>query len=140
MKRYEFLEHTADVRVRIYGVTSEELFENAAFALFSLLTDYKPQRIKERTLTLDAEIQEDLLVHWLNELITLFFTYKFLPAQYSLKIEEKPSTKVLQAVVSGEDFDPYKNKINMEIKAATYHEVKIEKDKGGFKVDIIFDV
>jgi SHS2 domain-containing protein len=43
--------------------------------------------------------------------------------------------------MQGEEFNPYENKkINMEIKAATYHNLKIEKYNKGYKAEVIFDV
>jgi len=73
MKDYEYIEHTADVAVRVYGNSLEELFRNAAQATFSLITDYTPSEDKERDIDLEGKTLEDLLVNWLNELISVFF-------------------------------------------------------------------
>ena len=45
MKRYEFLEHTADVAVRVYGATLKELFTSAALAMFAVLVVKKENKI-----------------------------------------------------------------------------------------------
>jgi len=79
-------------------------------------------------------------VTWLNELISLFFAYKFLPADYSVAIEQKPGLNILKVRMLGENFDPYDNKIKMEIKAATYHDLKVEKTDEGYVAEVIFDV
>jgi len=139
-RKFELIEHTADVGVRVYGKNIEELFQNCACALFSLLTDAKSSKNSKKEVILEGQILEDLLVSWLNELISLFFACKFLPADYSVIIEEKNGLKVLKAKVKGSEFDPYSNKINMEIKAATYHNLKIKKQGKSWQVDIIFDV
>ena len=39
MKKYEFFDHTADLGLRVYGSSLAELFTNAGFALFDVLTD-----------------------------------------------------------------------------------------------------
>ena len=69
-KEFEFFEHTADIGVRVYAQNIEELFENSAKALFSLITENKELLPNlEREITLEAENLEELLVNWLNELI-----------------------------------------------------------------------
>jgi SHS2 domain-containing protein len=80
-------------------------------------------------------------VVWLNELISMFFAYKFLPAKYNIKItHDEPQYKVLEGALMGEQFNPYENKISREIKAATYHNLKIEKIDKKWQAEIIFDV
>jgi len=140
MKEYEFIEHTADIGIRVYGKSLEDLFKNAANALFDIILDYPSKQLKQKQITLGADTVEDLFVIWLNELISCFFADKFLPADYSIKIEDSSQRKQLRASLCGQDFDPYENKINTEVKAATYHNVKIEKSEKGYKVEVIFDV
>jgi len=140
MKKFELIEHTADVGVRVYAKDLKELFKNSAQALISLLVNEKKENGKEKTVKLEAESWEDLLVSWLNELISLFFAEKFLFCSCDLEINENKSSKTLEAKIKGIDFDPYRNKINMEIKAATYHNLKIKKKESGLEVDIIFDI
>lgn len=140
MKSYEFLDHTADVGVRIYAGTLKDLFKTAAEVLFNLLVENRPKSTKEKEVYLESETFEDLLVNWLNELISIFFADKFLPAAYSIQIEDIGNKKLLKGFLTGESFDPYENKIKQEIKAATYHNLKIEKTKEGYKAEIIFDV
>ncbi|MBU0896652.1 MAG: archease, partial [Candidatus Omnitrophica bacterium] len=70
MENFEFIEHTADIGVRVYGKSLEDLFQNCAQTLFSLLIDHKPAEKIEERIILEAETQEELLVTWLNELIS----------------------------------------------------------------------
>ena len=140
MKNYEFIEHTADVGIRVYGKDLKSLFKNVAVALFSLIVEFshQPDKDQERIVRLEAETYEDLLINWLNELISVFFTYKFLPKSYNINISE--GLPRLEARLTGAIYDPYSKPINMEIKAATYHNLKIERDSQGFRAEIIFDV
>jgi len=140
MRDFEFIEHTADLGLRVYGKTSEDLFKNYANTLFSLLTNYKPKCIITKKLTLQAQTLSELLVDWLNELLSVFFADKFLPREYCLKITDDKGGKILQAEINGEEFDFEKNKIKREIKAATYHGLKIEENKKGYAAEVIFDV
>jgi len=139
MKKFEFIEHTADIGVRIYGDTLEDLFCNAAAALFSLLRDAKPTLNISKDIKLDDETYEDLLVNWLNELIAQVFADRFLAGQYMLSISHDGRLKRLEAKLKGEgniDFE----KINMEVKAATYHNLKITQSERGYVAEVIFDV
>lgn len=141
MKNCKVLSHTADIRVSISARTVEKLFTNSSSCLFELLTDTKAKPKITREIQLEAQDLEELLVFWLNELISIFYSFKFLPLQYKIKINDLANLKILQAKIEGIDFDPYNNKhIKLEIKAATYHNLKIEKNKKGFEAQVIFDV
>ncbi|MDD5194220.1 MAG: archease [Candidatus Omnitrophica bacterium] len=138
--KYEFINHTADVAVRVYGKTLQELFVNAAEAFFSLVADIRPFKEKEHNVTLEGETIEDLLVNWLNELISLFFSDNFFPALCNVSISQSGKENKLSAILLGKNFTPTKENIKTEIKAATYHNLKIEKEAQGYKAEIIFDV
>lgn len=72
MKKFEVIEHTADMGIKAYGKDLSELFTNAAYGMASLITDLdkvNPKHIEN--ITLKAENKEELLVSWLNEIIYL---------------------------------------------------------------------
>ncbi len=140
MVKFEFFDHTADIGVRIYGENLENLFRNSALALFSLLVDCKPKETSEEKIILEAETLEELLVTWLNELLSLFWAYNFLPLTYSISIIEKQDSKILNAQIKGNNCGLSKNKIKTEVKAATYHDLKIKHSEKGYAAEIIFDV
>lgn len=139
MGSFEFLEHTADVALRLKAKDIDELFITGANALFLLTTEYTPTHTSRRTITLEAKTQEDLLVYWLNELISIFYTYRFLPGCYNVHVT-KGDVCTISGSVEGEVVDFKECKITTEIKAATYHGLSIEKEQDTLKVDIIFDV
>lgn len=144
MKKYEIIEHTADIGVIVQGKNLTDLFNNAGQALFSLILGeihYSNYKDKELTLDLEAPREDDLLVSWLNELISLFFSQSFLAVKFQLEITDNDQNKRLKAKILGKEFSLYDNKIKREIKAATYANLKIEKTvKGYLKTVIIFDV
>ena len=140
MEKFEFFEHTADVGVKVFAQSLPELFENSALALNTLLTDYKPNIKTKKRIILKAASLEELLVTWLNELLYLTFSCDFLPASYSIEVENKSRHKVLKAEVLGQEFDSLEGKINTEIKAATYHNLIIKRDKKEYTAEIVFDV
>lgn len=131
------INHTADVGIIAYGKTLSKLFENTAFGMFSLITPLK--RVKEKNLisvSIDAHDKEELLITFLNELLYYYSTKKVLFKIFEiLKITETH----LDANISGEKISDHE--ISNDIKAATYHNLKIEKmPDGTYKTRIIFDV
>src|SRR5512136_1750067 len=85
MNRYRVFDHTADLGVEVYGATVKELFANAAFAVFDMLTDlYRVHAIEERNITVEGESWEDLLVNYLREVLYLFNGEGFLLKEISI--------------------------------------------------------
>jgi SHS2 domain-containing protein len=82
-----------------------------------------------------AQDLEELFVNWLNELLSLSSTKELIFSDFKINKLDKNN---LEAEAEGEDIKNYK--VNMEVKAATYHQLKIE-DKGDFwQAEVIFDV
>jgi SHS2 domain-containing protein len=136
--RYTTFDHTADLGVEIYGKTLPELFANAAFAIFDIITDLRIVRTtEERRVLVEGEGREDLLVNYLREILYLFNGEGLLLKEFSIT---KMDPNRLEAQVSGEPFDPARHRINMEIKAVTYHQVTVGKTSEGWTGRVIFDV
>jgi len=137
-RAFEIIDHVADVGIVAYGTDVEELFSNAALALFSLITE--PESIEEK-LHLDLEVSSEgrdrLLVEWLNELIYLFDAERILFNRFDIK---RLTHNELKATCYGEGFDSMKHKIKIGVKAATYHMLKLDKNGDGCKAQIILDI
>jgi SHS2 domain-containing protein len=137
-KSFEIIDHTADIGIIAYGTDVEELFSNAALALFSLITE--PESIEEKShldLKVSSEDRDSLLVEWLNELIYFFDAKHLLFNRFDI---ESLTNNELKAICHGECFDPMKHKIKRGVKAATYHMLKLDKNSGGYKAQIILDI
>jgi SHS2 domain-containing protein len=137
MKRYEVIEHTADIGLRIYGKDLKELFINAAMGLFSLITDLSKVRLtKSISVNITEENKEELLVSWLNELLFQFSAHNFLAKQFKIN---KISDNSVLADIRGQTIDLTKHKTLTEIKAATYHDLEIIETGKSFEAKVIFD-
>ncbi|RMG73677.1 MAG: archease [Nitrospirae bacterium] len=137
-KDFEILDISGDVGLRVFGENLERLFINSARGLYHLITEnsqIKPQRAVD--VNVYADTLDGLLVGWLNELIFQFDTYGFLGADVEIK---SLSENRIEATLFGEDFDPARHERGLLIKAATYHNVKIEKQNGLWSVEVIFDI
>ncbi len=138
MHRYKLFDHTADLGVEIYGKTVNELFANAAFSVFDIITELKHVTPDvERKIVVEGEGWEDLLVNYLREILYLFNGEGLLLKEYSV---QKIDPRHLEGKVSGERFDPAKHRINTEIKAVTYHQVTVRKTPDMWVGRVIFDV
>ena len=138
MKKYETFDHTADVGIRVFGRTVEEVFVNAAYALFDQWTDLKKVRGKiSQEISIQGADREDLLVRWLGELLFLGESRGVLFKEF--KIRRLDSTS-LKAVARGEIFDPSRHRFKTEIKAVTYHQVEVKEVDGKWQGRVIFDI
>jgi SHS2 domain-containing protein len=136
LKRFEYINSTADIGVRAYGNDLAEAFGNAAYGLFSIITDLRNVRRSEvRVVDIRAESPEDLLYDWLNQLIYLFDTEGVL---FKACVIRDFDGKSLKAECWGEKTDLSRHQIKMSVKAATYHRLRVDPDKN--QVEVIFDI
>lgn len=134
MQRFELLEHTADTGLIAYGYDLAEAFANAAYGLFSIMAELDGVReVESRTMTVSAEDVEGLLFNWLNELIYVFEVENRLLKRFDIiEFDEHQ----LKAVCWGEKYNPSRHQLKLGVKSATYHMLKVDKNK----VRVIFDV
>lgn len=138
MKRFEILDHTADIGLIIYGQDLMALFEHAGVGFFHLITDLKKVRPKiERRVELGGQCLERLLVDWLGELLYLHEVHDLLFKEFNM---ETVGEQGLKAVVRGEPFQDGIHSIKTEIKAVTYHQIQVKKEDGGWRAQVIFDL
>lgn len=137
-EEYEILDVSGDVGLRVKGDSLESLFVAAAKGLYSLITE--PERINpsdERRINVYCERLDDLLIGWLNELIFQFDTYGFVGRDIQI---EKLTENRIEAVVKGERFDPERHTKGLLLKAATYHDLKLQKQDGLWVAEVVFDI
>jgi len=140
VKNYELIEHTADIGIRVKGKDLEELFHNAALAMFDIIAEKvkstsQKSKVKNLEINQKAEDSEELFINWLNELLSLSATKESIFSDFKI---HKIDKKNLQATAIGEDVRNYR--VNTEIKAATYHQLKLEESADGWQAEVIFDV
>ena len=88
MRKYKFIDHTADVGIMTYGKNLPELFANTAYGMFSIITDIK-KSTEHRAQSIDIKVRannlEELLIAWLNELLYQYNTKKILFSRFRIK-------------------------------------------------------
>ena len=139
----EHFEHGADVGVRGFGATPARAFEEAAKALFALLVE-RPEavcpQIEER-LEVEAANLEELLVAFLNELISLSDTRRIVFGQFEVEISGGSSSPFrLTGRARGESFDPGRHEFTVVPKGATYTALRVARDGEQWVAQCVVDV
>ncbi len=136
-KFYEFIEHTADIGIKIKAKDLKGLFSQTALAMFDIIAEEKSAKTKPQKIKIaqNADNLDELFVNWLNELLSLSAVKDLIFYGFQIDKIDKNS---LQAVVSGRNIKDYT--LNVEIKAATYHELKIHEAETDWQALVIFDV
>jgi SHS2 domain-containing protein len=136
MKRFELIEHTADMGLRAFGKDLPEAFANAAYGMFSIIADLaEVKEIETRRVEIDETDVESLLFEWLNRLLYYFDVEGLIFKRFDITTFTE---KHLAADCRGEKYDPTRHHLKLGVKSATYHMLEVDKMKN--QVQVIFDV
>jgi len=137
---FEFFDVTADVGFRAYGQNLEEAFQNAARAMFEVMTDTSQiKHLTKREIQLESEDEKALLYDWLSELLFLQDYEGLVFSHFIVHITKKsPLIFALHAEIWGEEFNQATHEVRDEVKAVTFHLMEIEKENGCM-VQVILD-
>ena len=128
MTHWEHFTHGADIGVRGIGATPAEAFEQAALALTAVICDPALVQAKESiTFTCEAPDLEYLLADWLKRLVYEMATRHLLFSRFQVGI----AGGCLTATVRGEPVDVARHQPAVEVKGATYTELKVAQDEQG---------
>ena len=135
MKKFEILEHKADLKIRAFGENKEELFLNMLLGMNAgLRPELKAQSSKRKTIKVKSLDPEALLVDFLSEVLYL--------TQVNREIYNKVRfTKLTDSELEAELFGQTVKRFDEDIKAVTYHGLEIKKTEGGKReATILFDI
>ena len=136
--RYKLIDHTADLGIHVFGTDPVELFTNAAFATFDMLTEIDSlESLKTTDLKVIGDDWADLMVNWLRELLYFWNGKELLVKKVQIL---DLSENELSANVTLDPFDPDRHEIKIEIKAVTYHQIQVSEGPKGWEAKIIFDI
>jgi len=139
---YEPIDVAGDAGIRATGKSLGEAFREAVLGMYSLVTDLG--KVEEKTsIKVDEEHEtlEGLLVDLLNDLIYRMDVDGFMGK--SVHVDEfvtEGEIKKIEITVKGEEFDPGRHPGGLLLKAATYHNLKVEKRNGEWSMEVIFDI
>lgn len=135
---FEFFEHTADLGLRVRASDLDTLYREAAEGLFAILVENVPASATEETLEFRIEGQRPdfVLFDWLNELLFTFETRHLLMRGFDVRSDARGLTGGARA----QPLDPARHRLLHEVKAITYHGLKVERSTGGWLAEIIVDI
>jgi SHS2 domain-containing protein len=135
---YEFFEHTADLGLRVRAPDLDTLFAEAAAALFAAVVE-DPATVQPLQ-RLDVELAGDdrafLLVDWLKELLYHFDAEHLLLSRFEAHVTDAGLT----GTAWGEPLDPARHVLSHEVKAITYHGLRVEPTADGWLAEVIVDI
>ncbi len=137
--KFEYLDHTADIAVKVTADSIEDLFIAASDALKdSLAENIKQESAETKRINLNEYSSEELLVSFLNELNYLFSVKKWLlNSVISISIDKYEKVWRLKTECQGSKAScVYKE----EIKAVTFHRMEIKSENGKFSCILVFDI
>ena len=140
------IEHTADKGLYAEGSSLEEFFSNMAIGMYHVIYDniskINIQRAKKKkSIVLEEPALSDLLVSWLGEINFIHLVENiYITKIKQIRISKEINKYILRADLTGIDSLPFKIFIKTEIKAVTYHQLKIKKTETGYQGQVIFDV
>ena len=137
--KIEYLDHTADLGVRVYSQDLKTLFECTAEAMLSEIAE--PDTIEEAMLmevVVKATGLPDLMRKWLDEINFRHEVDGFLFCRAEVR---EISTRSIRSLVFGEPYDRGKHTRLTEIKSVTFHQLQVEQlvDKS-WVAQVVFDI
>ena len=133
--KFEFLDHTADLKIKVYGENIENLFENSILAITSFISNGEgidSNSIREFNIT--GKDNNEILYKFLDEIIYLMDVENFIPSKGKVKYKENE----IEVSLFGNENS--KIKLN-QIKSATYHDMKINLDnKNNLFIEFVLDI
>ena len=135
---YETFDHTADLGLRIRADHLEGLFEEAGRALLSVMVTRPSdvRAVEEVAFEVEGTEHDELLRDWLAELLYTFHGRHLLLAEFDVRL----GPTGLTATARGEPFDPNHHEIDAELKAITYHGLKVQQHPDGWLAEVIVDI
>ncbi len=143
MPKYKFLEDVAiaDIAYEAYGKNLNEMFENAALAIFELSADIKTIESKEKVeIKLEHEKIDNLLYDFLSEILFLKDSKYMVFKDVEVSINEKNKKYYLTSILMGDTINPEKQHLENDIKAITMHMFEVRKGKNNWIATVVVDI
>ena len=136
---FETFDHTADLGLRVRAGDLNTLFAEAGLALGSILVE-DPASVRpvcRVEVALPADAVEYLMFDWLRAILYHFEVDRMLVARCEVRVSPADG---LHAILEGEPFDPERHEMAHEVKAITYHDLRVEQAGDGWLAEVIVDI
>lgn len=135
---FEIFDHTADLGLRIRADDRRTLFIEAARALFSILVVNLRDVccVQQKEYAIAGKEDDYLLFDWLGELLYTYDADRLLLSEFEVSLTEDG----LRATCRGEPIDLSRHELDHEVKAITYHGLKVEQADDGWLAEVVVDI
>ena len=135
---FETFDHTADLGLRIRAADRATLFVEAARALFSTIVEDPAAIAPVQRVAIDLPTDQDvyLLFDWLNRLLYFFDSDHLVFGKFAATFDATG----FHGEACGEPLDEPRHVLLHEVKAITYHELKVEESADGWMAELIVDI
>ena len=142
---FKITNHTADVGIEMWGETPQAVLEEAARGMLSLIVNLKSVKYHiEKTVVIEADNLEDLLLNWLREILFIQESERIVFSKVSIPTENiscsKQANYRFSGLLMGEKLNLKRHDICMEIKAVTRHQMYFQKKCQLWRAGILFDI
>ena len=132
---FEIVEHTADVGIRAAGATLAETFEQATLGLAEIMGLRTGEEENREPISVEADDLGALLVDWLSEVLYLLEVRDARLAR--VRVDEVGEGRATGRVV----LSPRGSGVaGTQVKAITYHQLKVERTDAGWAARVYVDV
>jgi SHS2 domain-containing protein len=135
---FETFDHTADLGLRIRAPDLDSLFVEAATALFSIIVEDLTAVTPKQAVGIELanEEVEYLLFDWLKTLLYHFDAEHLVCSRFEVNIHGGGLT----GKAWGEPLDRSRHELSHEVKAITYHGLRVERTEDGYLAELIVDI
>jgi SHS2 domain-containing protein len=135
---HETFDHTADLGLRIRAADLNTLFSEAACALFSAIVEELDtvKAAQKLDVAIAGTDREYLLFDWLKTLLYHFDAEHLLFSRFEVQV----GAEGLTATAWGESLDRSRHELGHEVKAITYHGLRVEREGDGWLAEVIVDI
>ncbi|MBU0957218.1 MAG: archease [Nanoarchaeota archaeon] len=132
---WKYFKHTADIKFQAFGKTKEECYVNAGLAFVKSMVDEDVKSVKKKKIKVKGNDDVSLLYNFLEELLVLLDSEEFVVS----KIEKmKIDSGKLSCEISGDKASNYE--FHIDVKAITYSEMFVKKEKSKYVCQVVLDV
>jgi SHS2 domain-containing protein len=133
---------TADIGLDLEADSLEGLFETGANGMFAIILGEQSRTTEtvKKTIKLESETIEQLLVDWLSELLYLFDTDDLIAQDYQIDLAAEDDNAALRGKVDFRSYNRDMDAAEHEIKAVTYYKLKVEREGGVYRCHVVFDL
>lgn len=138
---FHYIEHVSDAMAEAHGRTLSEVFANSAKALVNIVCDLSKIDLNKSVIVeTEGFDQISLLYNWLEKVLLTLLVDNMALANFEVTIERSRDKYKLTSMCRGEGFSEQKHHYKVEVKAITYHEMKIFKRNDMFIVQFLVDL